>query len=129
MKLSISKLALLFGTPIVLLGYQNCAKLGTDNLIGGSSGFVSSGSTEIASTQSSADTAEEASTPALTGAPAEKSQTLLADAWKACRQPASLAATPDGEFAIQTCLNLFCQSSTRNSMCTALLQIQNSHTL
>jgi hypothetical protein len=140
MKLSISKLALLFGTPIVLLGYQNCAKLGTDNLIGGSSGFVSSGSTEIASTQSSADAADEASTPAPQEVaaqkpkvpsvdPSGKSKFLLANAWKTCRQPAALAQMPDGEFKVQTCLNLFCQAETGNSMCTALLQIQKSYTL
>ncbi|UYL09044.1 hypothetical protein B9G69_000450 [Bdellovibrio sp. SKB1291214] len=148
MKRSISKLALLIGTPMILLGYQNCAKLGTDNLLGGSSTFVSSGSTDFASTQSSPDTADSVAPPASQDVSYKKrktpsvdplgdEKTLLAKAWKACTVPSSLQNDPNGEFVIQSCLNLFCQSETKTvssetqkeAMCTALLQVQQSYTL
>ncbi|QLY24843.1 hypothetical protein [Bdellovibrio sp. KM01] len=144
MKLSISKLALLIGTPVLLLGYQNCAKLGTDNLIGGSSGFVSSGSTEIASTQSSADAAEEASTPAPQDTAAQKpklpsvdpmgnSKTLLADAMKAC-EPSALKMDPNGEYLLESCMNIFCHPDSKTgqwkqqtaNLCLGLYRARNS---
>jgi hypothetical protein len=148
MKLCLTKLALLVGTPLMLLGFQNCAKLGTDNLLGGSSGFVSSGSTEIASTESPADTTESVSTPTQQDVgynkrktpsvdPLGDSKSLLANAWKACAEPSALQAEPNGEFVVESCLNLFCQSEIKTvsskaqtaAMCTALLQIQKSYTL
>lgn len=149
MKLWFSKLAVLIGTPVLLLGYQNCAKLGTDNLLGGSSSFVSSGSTEIASTDSSADTAETVSTTPVQQEisykkrktpsvdPMGHSEKLLANAWKACTQPASLQADPNGEYVVESCLNLFCNSeiktvpseTQKEAVCTALLQVKESYTL
>ncbi|WP_413575734.1 hypothetical protein ACLVWU_15350 [Bdellovibrio sp. HCB290] len=85
MRLSVSKLVIILGTPIVLMGYQNCAKLGTENLLGESSAFVAADSMDLASTGSST------------------SSELLAEAKQSCY---SVAAADD--VAIQSCWNLFC---------------------
>ncbi|WP_413585220.1 hypothetical protein [Bdellovibrio sp. HCB274] len=92
MRFSFSKLVIVLGTPIVLMGYQNCAKLGTENLLGKSSVFVADESIDLSST-STPSSSPEASTPAE----------LLTETKQSCYQ---ISAQDD--VAIQSCLNLFC---------------------
>lgn len=113
MKLSISKIALIVGTPLVLLGYQNCAKLGTENLIGQTSSFVASGSTEIASSSPSATPIAPAE-PTQTASrknrypssdPMGDSKLLFAEVMQKCTGPEG-----KDEFVMESCLVLACQT-------------------
>ncbi|WP_413558529.1 hypothetical protein [Bdellovibrio sp. HCB209] len=137
MKLSLVKLALIVGTPVVMMGYQNCAKLGTDNLIGQTSGFVTSESTELASSSTgSTETASSSQASRKNRYPSSDpmghSQVLLADVIQKCTGKES-----QDEFVAESCLVLACQTPSKiasqqrqlDELCVALQRSQSYYAL
>ncbi|WP_413582506.1 hypothetical protein [Bdellovibrio sp. HCB288] len=107
MRISFSKLVVFLGTPIVMMGFQNCAKLGTEDLLGGTSVFVADSSIDLTSVSPATESSD------------SSAQKLLAETKQTCSQVSSL-----DQNTVESCLNLFCQnphqSGSGRRLCHAL---------